>query len=261
MLTCKQMTEMATDRAEGTLGVLDRLAFDRHVARCDGCRAYVRQLGATQQALGRLPEPEISPALNDALLAQFDAWAAARQASPVSQHRPVGWVSPWPLLGAIAMLGLLVAFARQRSLAPNDWWIGSVLALAAFAMAAAAGRFAVGVVAAAVSAALAAALVGGGGGAVAVSTGVECVAVELAAAAFLGGAGWLGARRGPPAFLRRSIAAGALAGALVADAALQVTCGAHDALPHLLVFHVGGVVVAAAGALVILLAQARPASA
>ena len=159
------------------------------------------------------------------------------------------------------MLGLLVAFARQRSQAPDDWWIGSALALAALATAAAAGRFAVGVVLATVSAAAAAALLGGGGGAVAVSTGVECLAIELASAAVLGGAAWLGARRGPPAFVRRSLAGGAVAGALVADAALQVTCGAHDALPHLLLFHVGGVLVAAAGALFILLAQARPARA
>ncbi len=58
MPTCKQMTEMASDRAEGNLGFLERLRFDRHLAHCEGCRAYVRQLAATTRALRRLPGPE-----------------------------------------------------------------------------------------------------------------------------------------------------------------------------------------------------------
>ena len=36
--------------------------------------------------------------------------------------------------------------------------------------------------------------------------------------------------------------------ALAADAALQLTCHAHGALPHLLSFHLGGVVLVAAAA-------------
>jgi hypothetical protein len=44
------------------------------------------------------------------------------------------------------------------------------------------------------------------------------------------------------------VAAAAAAGALAADAALQVTCAAHTAVPHLLAFHVGGIVLAAAAA-------------
>jgi hypothetical protein len=257
MPTCKRMTEMATDRAEGHLGFLARLAFDRHLARCDGCTAYVRQLEATRRALGRLPEPEISPGLNDALLARFDAWAAERPASPAPRPRPAGRLSLWPLLGAIAVPGLLVAFARQRSQAPDDWLIGSALAVAALAMAAAAGRFAVGVVVAAIAAAVAAALAGGTAGAIDAAAGAECLAVELAAAAVVGGAAWLGARRGSAQAVRRALAAGGVAGALVADAALQITCRAHEALPHLFTFHVGGVLLVAALAAALL--KVRPA--
>jgi hypothetical protein len=257
MPTCKRMTEMATDRAEGHLGFLARLAFDRHLAGCDGCTAYVRQLEATRRALGRLPEPEISPGLNDALLARFDAWAAARPPSTAPRPCRAWRFSPWPVLGAIAMLGLLVAFARQRSQAPDDWLIGSALAVAALAMAAAAGRFAVGVVIAAVAAALAAALAGGGGGALAAAAGAECLALELAAAAVVGGAAWLGDRRGSGQVVRRALASGGIAGALVADAALQLTCRAHQALPHLLTFHAGGVLLVAALATALL--KLRPA--
>jgi hypothetical protein len=256
MPTCKQMTEMATDRVEGALGFLDRLRFDRHLAGCDGCQAYVRQLEATIQALRRLPEPEVSPALDDALMAQFDAWAAARPAPqanpPTPEARATARFAPWPALGAAAMLGLLVAFARNRSQAPDDWMVGAALAAAALAMAALAGRLAVGVVVAAVSAAVAAALFAGRGGALDAATGVDCLGLELVAAAAVGGAAWLGTRGGSRVVVRRSLAAGAVAGALVADAALQITCGSHGALPHLLAFHVGGVLLVSAAALLVL---------
>ncbi|HEY6001519.1 MAG TPA: hypothetical protein VIV57_01515, partial [Anaeromyxobacter sp.] len=45
-----------------------------------------------------------------------------------------------------------------------------------------------------------------------------------------------------------AMAAAAAAGALAGDAALQLACPARAAMPHLLAFHVGGVVLAAAAA-------------
>jgi hypothetical protein len=243
MLTCRQMTEMATDRSEGHLGSLERERFDRHLEGCDGCRAYVRQLEVTTQALRRLPEPEISAALNDALMAQL---AVAR-----APARAPSRFSPWPVLGAVAVLGLLLAFARNRSQSPDDWLVGAALAVAALAVAAMAGRFAVGVVVAAVSAAVAAALFAGGQGPLAADHGAVCLSIELVAAAAVGGAAWLGARGGTPQAVRRSLAAGAVAGALAADAALQITCGAHNAMPHLLMFHAAGVLLVAAVALLV----------
>ncbi len=258
MPTCKRMTEMATDRAEGHLGLLDRLAFDRHLARCDGCAAFVRQLEATRRAVSRLPDPEIPPGLDQALLAGFDAWAAARPPSPPAPR--AAWrFSPWPPVGAAASLGLLLAFARHRSEAPGDWLLASALALAALALAALAGRFALGLAAAAVAAAVAAALAGGTGGALDPTTGAECLALELLAAAAVGGAAWLGARRNAGEVVRRALGAGGVAGALAADAALQLTCRAHQALSHALVFHAGGVLLAAALAAVLL--AIRPAGA
>jgi len=264
MPTCKQMTEMATDRAEGALGLIDRLRFDHHLASCDGCQAYVRQLQATVGALRRLPEPEISAALNGALMAQFDALAAARTPGQADRAIPEARVparfARWPVLGALAVLGLLVAFARNRSQAPGDWTVGAALAAAALSMALLAGRVAVGAIVAAVSAAVAAALFSGRAGALELATGAHCLGLELVAAVVVGAAAWFGARGGSPVALRRSLATGALAGALVADAALQITCGSHDALPHLLAFHVGGVLLVAAAALPVLREQPGRAS-
>jgi anti-sigma factor RsiW len=265
MLTCKQIAARATDRMEGALGILDRRRFDRHVARCDACRRYVQQLQATVGALRRLPEPELSPRLDETLMAQYDAWAATRTgplaasgATPELRARLGSRL--WPTLAAAAVIALLVAFARHRSQAPGDWLVTAGLALTALAMAWLAGRFAVGLVLTGVLAAAAAALWSGHGDALGFPTGVECLTVELVSAAVVAGAAWLGARGGFPALVRRAQSTGAVAGALAADAALQITCPVHDALPHLLTFHLGGMLLVGVAAGWVALRNPAPAA-
>lgn len=256
---------MATDRAEGNLRFPERLRFDRHVEGCDGCRAYVRQLHLASQAVALLPEPDVSPALNAALLAQFDSVTGARAAglveAPPDPAPSTRRVAPWPVLGAVVMLGLLLAFGRHRSQVPEDWILGSLLAVAAVAVAAFSGRMALGVVVAALSAALAAAVLGGTAGALAADHGVVCFSMEILSAIVVGGAAWIGASGGSGAMARRAVAGGAVAGALASDAALQITCGAHDSMPHLLAFHLGGVVLVAMAALLALRGRAVEAGA
>ena len=265
MLNCRQVTEMATDRAEGNLRPLERLRFDRHVERCDGCRTYVRQLNVVPRAVALLPEPDVSPALNAALMAQFDSVTGTRAAGIVEPPRDPApstrRVSPWPVLGTVAVLGLLLAFGRHRSQAPGDWILGALLAAAALAVAALSGRMALGVVVAGLSAALAAAVLGGSAGALAADHGVVCFSMEILSASVVGAAAWLGARGGSGAMARRAVAGGAVAGALASDAALQITCGAHDSMPHLLAFHAGGVVLVAMAALLALRGRAVEAGA
>lgn len=79
MLTCKQISELVTAYAEGQLSFADNLRFHLHLGMCANCRAYVRQLKATAKALGRLPEPEIPPALESELLRAFEGWKASRR--------------------------------------------------------------------------------------------------------------------------------------------------------------------------------------
>lgn len=74
MMTCRQVTELVTDWAEGRLGLLDRARFQLHLGLCRDCRAYVRQLKATARTLGRLPEPELPKALEEELLRRFEGW-------------------------------------------------------------------------------------------------------------------------------------------------------------------------------------------
>jgi hypothetical protein len=260
MLTCKQAVEMATDRSEGSLGFLARLRFDRHVRGCDGCRTYVRQLEVAARTVAHLPEPDISPGLNDALMAQFDSLAASPGvglASLTEDPRPsVARFFPWPAIGTVTVIGLLLAFGRSRSGAPEDWILGSLLAVAAVGLAALSGRMALGVVVAAVTASLAAALLGGGPGDLAADHGIVCLSMEVMSALVVGGAAWFGVRGGSGAAVRKTVAGGAVAGALAADAVLQITCGAHGSTPHLLAFHLGGVALVAGAVLLVLRGRA-----
>lgn len=167
-----------------------------------------------------------------------------------SIERELGREARGRVVGSVAAIGaalvLLVTLAHERSHAPGEVGIALALALAALGLAVLGGRFALGAAGAAVAAALAAALLGGGTGPLEAGMGLHCLLSELAA----GGAVLVAVRfvlRGsatsPPFW---AFAAGAAAGALSADAALEVTCGARESLPHLLVFHLGGVLVAVA---------------
>jgi anti-sigma factor RsiW len=78
MLTCRQVTELVTDYAEGHLGRWDRLRFQLHLGLCRDCRAYVRQLRATARALGHLPPPELPAGLELELVRRFEGWKSGR---------------------------------------------------------------------------------------------------------------------------------------------------------------------------------------
>lgn len=239
MPTCKQMSEMATDRAEGCLGAPEREAFDLHLAGCGGCQAYVRQLEVTRQSLSRLPDPEVSPALHAALMAGFDAAAASR--SPAR-------LAPWPVLAVILSMRALLGLAQHRQDGAGDWVVAAGLAAVALVLAALAGRFRAALAVSAVGASIAAVAASGRGGGLELATGIHCLALELLAAAVVAGAAWFGVRGGGAGAVQRALAGGAVAGALAADAALQITCAAHGEVPHLLAFHVGGVLLVAAAA-------------
>ncbi|WP_242352968.1 MULTISPECIES: hypothetical protein [unclassified Anaeromyxobacter] len=142
---------------------------------------------------------------------------------------------------------VFVVIARSRSGAIDDWGrAGLVLALA-LALAAAANRRPLLVLGGSVVATILAGIAAAGTP-IAGAPGADCLASELAAAALVLGAVWLALRGGSTSPARLAVAGVAAAGALAGDAALQVTCGLQSEVPHLLAFHVGGVLLAAAGA-------------
>ncbi|MGE0397041.1 MAG: anti-sigma factor [Kofleriaceae bacterium] len=74
MLSCQQLTEIVTDYLEGRMSLGDRLRFQMHLGMCKHCRAYLRQMKLTIEAVGKLPAEPIPDEVRDALLARFNRW-------------------------------------------------------------------------------------------------------------------------------------------------------------------------------------------
>jgi anti-sigma factor RsiW len=79
-LSCRELVELVTDYLERALPLEDRLRFERHLAICAGCTAYIRQLEATLHAAGRLTGASLPADVRGALLRAFRDWK--RRASP-----------------------------------------------------------------------------------------------------------------------------------------------------------------------------------
>jgi hypothetical protein len=212
----------------------DRVAAVSHASGCAACARALREAERLQSLLSAV-EPGPLPA------GAFERASAEIRAQLRREARRslVGAIA-----GVCAAAAVFVGFARARSPAPVDWALAAVLAALAVVLAAAAGRRPPVALALSAVAALVAVAISGAGGPLAPSVGAECLGTELASAGIVVGAVWVALRSRAAA--RLALAGTAAAGALAGDAALQLTCPAHTALPHLLAFHVGGVVLAAA---------------
>lgn len=78
MLTCKEITALVTDYAEGNLSFPERVRFVMHIGLCRHCRRYVRQMKAATRALGLVSPPELPPELEQELLRRFEGWKSRR---------------------------------------------------------------------------------------------------------------------------------------------------------------------------------------
>ena len=75
-LTCQELVELVTDYLEGALDARDRARFEAHIAKCHGCTAYVEQMRATLEVVGRIDPESLSPEAEQELLAAFRGWKA-----------------------------------------------------------------------------------------------------------------------------------------------------------------------------------------
>jgi hypothetical protein len=214
----------------------ERAAAWSHARGCPGCARALREAEGLQDLLSEWePPPLPAGALERASL------AIEEELRRESRRRALASA------GAVcASFVAIAALARARSQSPLDRALAAALWAGAVVLAVAARRTSLLAVGAGVAAALAAAAVAGHGGPLAAYAGLECLATELASAAVVAGAAWLALRGGTTSPSRIAMAASAAAGALAADGALQLACPVRAAMPHLLAFHVGGVVLAAA---------------
>jgi anti-sigma factor RsiW len=76
-LSCQELVELVTDYFEGALSEEQRLRFDDHIGRCDGCTVYLEQMRVTVSLVGHLPRAALSPEAEAELLEAFRGWRSA----------------------------------------------------------------------------------------------------------------------------------------------------------------------------------------
>ena len=214
----------------------ERVAAFAHAAGCAECAAELAKGEKLRALLEAAPAPEPPP---PAVLARV---AAELRAEAARADRRVGRAVAVAIV--LAWIVLLV-FAQHRAEGATVWLGAAVVGLGAVVAALAGVRLGGRIALAAAGASALFALFAGTGADVGLERGMPCMGSELFAGFVALGVAWaIRSRQGElvgPGFLGAVAAAGALAG----QAALNVTCHVRDALPHLLVFHTGGVIVAA----------------
>jgi anti-sigma factor RsiW len=66
-LPCRELVELVTDYLEGALPHEERARFEAHIAGCDGCDEYLRQIRATIALSGSTAGLEQRPELTGLL--------------------------------------------------------------------------------------------------------------------------------------------------------------------------------------------------
>ncbi|HEX4942601.1 MAG TPA: zf-HC2 domain-containing protein, partial [Actinomycetota bacterium] len=59
-LTCKELVELVTGYLDGSVRGRRRRRFEAHLAGCDGCTRYLRQMEATIRVTGSLTEAQVT---------------------------------------------------------------------------------------------------------------------------------------------------------------------------------------------------------
>jgi anti-sigma factor RsiW len=75
-LACQQVVEMVTDYLEGALSRSQRRRLDAHLAGCEHCSEYLRQMRATIALSGRLRSEDLTPQMRDEFTDIYRRWRA-----------------------------------------------------------------------------------------------------------------------------------------------------------------------------------------
>jgi anti-sigma factor RsiW len=70
-LVCRDAVALMSDYLEGSLSVRQRARLERHLAACDGCDEYLRQMRVTIDVLGRVEPEDLEPEVREELVELF----------------------------------------------------------------------------------------------------------------------------------------------------------------------------------------------
>jgi anti-sigma factor RsiW len=75
-LVCQEMVELITDYLEGALTRSQRRRFEAHLAGCEHCTEYLRQMRATIRLTGSLRVEDLTPAMREDFTELYRRWRA-----------------------------------------------------------------------------------------------------------------------------------------------------------------------------------------
>jgi len=67
-IVCRDAVALVTDYLEGALSPSQRARFERHLAACDGCEEYLREMRMTIELAGRIEPDEVPEPVLDELV-------------------------------------------------------------------------------------------------------------------------------------------------------------------------------------------------
>ena len=73
-LTCKEVVELVTEYLSDAMADADRARFDAHLAGCDPCTEYLRQMRTTIALSGRLDPAAMPDDVKRDLVDAFRRW-------------------------------------------------------------------------------------------------------------------------------------------------------------------------------------------
>jgi len=73
-LVCRQVAELVNDYLEDVLPRAERKRFERHLAGCPNCTAYLEQIRTTVATIGRLTPDDFSPEVSQEFTELYRAW-------------------------------------------------------------------------------------------------------------------------------------------------------------------------------------------
>jgi hypothetical protein len=245
-MRCQDAAAAATHLREGGLSPWRTLRVQRHLALCPDCRRYAAQLEAAASTAQLLAIEPLDPAHEAEAMSAFRAWQKRRADLPAEGRAHV-LAAPGHgrVILAIALASIAgITLSRYHAPFGVAWIVAGVLTLLACALVPLTRKRGLLIVALAIGAA-ALPLVLTQREALTWLPHLPCVVHELASAALAVAA--LAIWHKDRSSRSPSSAAGVAAlGALAGDASLHIACSASNELWHVLIFHVGGVAIAAA---------------
>jgi len=79
-IPCQEAVEMITDYLEGTMSRSESRRFEAHLAGCENCSEYLRQIRVTISASGTLREKDLTPEMREEFTGIFRRWQSGEDA-------------------------------------------------------------------------------------------------------------------------------------------------------------------------------------